>query len=68
MYPHYGWDGLTVSRDPHVDLVPLVLGQEWEFNAGGVWRLPNGHGEEVVRSIFLDEKVLTIFLTSFLQA
>jgi hypothetical protein len=44
-------------RDNRLDLVPLVSGPEWKLDQENLWRLPGAHGEEVVRSVCLDEQV-----------
>lgn len=46
-----------VYREKRLDLVPLVAGPTWRFDQENLWRLPGGHGEEIVRSVYLDEKV-----------
>lgn len=43
-------------RENRLDLVPLVAGP-WSLDCENLWRLPGAHGEEVVRSVHLDEKV-----------
>lgn len=43
--------------DQRLDLVPLVSSPSWQFDQDNLWRLPGAHGEEVVRSIYLDERV-----------
>ncbi|GMF71195.1 unnamed protein product [Aspergillus oryzae] len=40
-----------------LDLVPLTSNPSWQFDQENLWRLPGAHGEEVVRSIYLDEQV-----------
>jgi hypothetical protein len=50
-------DVLSFYRDHRLDLVPLVSGPEWKLDQENLWRLPGGHGEEVVRSVCLDEQV-----------
>lgn len=47
--------------DQRLDLVPLISSPSWRFDQDNLWRLPGAHGEEVVRSVYLDEQVrLTI--------
>lgn len=47
--------------DQRLDLVPLISSPSWQFDQDNLWRLPGAHGEEVVRSVYLDEQVrLTI--------
>lgn len=52
---------LTIYREKRLDLVPLVQspGPDWkfDFDRENLWRLPGAHGEEVVRSVYLDEQV-----------
>ena len=50
-------------RENRLDLVPLISEPSWRFDQEGVWRLPGAHGEEVVRSVFVDEKVCIFFRT-----
>jgi hypothetical protein len=40
-----------------LDLVPLVPNPAWQFDKDNVWHLPGAHGEDVVRSVYLDEQV-----------
>ncbi|KAJ9204550.1 hypothetical protein DTO027B5_4947 [Paecilomyces variotii] len=44
-----------------LDLIPLVPNPKWRFDQESIWRLPGAHGEEIVRSIYLDEKSQTVF-------
>ncbi|GAD98738.1 WD domain protein [Paecilomyces variotii No. 5] len=44
-----------------LDLVPLVPNPKWRFDQENIWRLPGAHGEEIVRSIYLDEKSQAVF-------
>lgn len=44
------------EREQRLDLVPLVSGP-WSLDRENLWRLPGAHGEEVVRSVYLDEQV-----------
>ncbi|KAJ5676789.1 uncharacterized protein N7477_002422 [Penicillium maclennaniae] len=47
--------------DQRLDLVPLVSSPSWQFDKDNLWRLPGAHGEEVVRSIYLDEQSQSVF-------
>lgn len=49
--------------DKRLDLVPLVSSPtgEWIFDHENLWRLPGAHGDEVVRSVYLDDKVRLIY-------
>ncbi|EAU39322.1 conserved hypothetical protein [Aspergillus terreus NIH2624] len=44
------------KMDKRLDLIPLVADPTWRFDQENLWRLPGGHGEEVVRSVYLDEQ------------
>ncbi|KAL1952785.1 hypothetical protein VTO42DRAFT_4262 [Malbranchea cinnamomea] len=46
-----------------LDLVPIVQTPpfKFSFDRSRMWRLPGAHGEEVVRSVFLDEQSQTLF-------
>lgn len=48
---------VTWCRENRLDLIPLVSEPSWRFDQENLWRLPGAHGEEVVRSVYLDEKV-----------
>ncbi|KAJ5096734.1 hypothetical protein N7456_007455 [Penicillium angulare] len=47
--------------DKRLDLVPLISGPNWQFDQENLWRLPGAHGEEVVRSVYLDDKTQSVF-------
>ncbi|KAL4997872.1 WD40-repeat-containing domain protein [Aspergillus recurvatus] len=47
--------------DKRLDLIPLVPSPSWRFDEQNLWRLPGGHGEEVVRSIYVDEQNQSVF-------
>ncbi|KAL4806505.1 WD40-repeat-containing domain protein [Aspergillus unguis] len=47
--------------DKRLDLIPLVASPTWRFDEQNVWRLPGGHGEEVVRSVYVDEQNQSVF-------
>ncbi|KAJ6001323.1 hypothetical protein N7499_002764 [Penicillium canescens] len=49
------------KMDNRLDLVPLVSGPEWKLDQENLWRLPGAHGEEVVRSVCLDEQSQSVF-------
>lgn len=50
------------NREKRLDLVPLLSTPSWQFDQNNVWRLPGAHGEEVVRSVYLDNQVCFLFL------
>lgn len=47
----------SCHSDKRLDLVPLVSCPSWKFDQDNLWRLPGAHGDEVVRSVYLDEQV-----------
>ncbi|KKK18933.1 hypothetical protein ARAM_005610 [Aspergillus rambellii] len=47
--------------DKQLDLIPLVPTPSWRFDEQNLWRLPGGHGEEVVRSVYVDEQNQSVF-------
>ncbi|EAW07370.1 WD repeat protein [Aspergillus clavatus NRRL 1] len=50
----------SISSGNRLDLVPLIP-DPWRLDQANLWRLPGAHGEEVVRSIYLDEQGRTVF-------
>ncbi|RAL13212.1 WD repeat protein [Aspergillus homomorphus CBS 101889] len=42
--------------EQRLDLVPLVSSPSWQFDQNNSWRLPGAHGEEVIRSVYVDEQ------------
>ncbi|CAG7997359.1 unnamed protein product [Penicillium olsonii] len=48
------------KEENRLDLVPLVSGP-WSLDRENLWRLPGAHGEEVVRSVHLDEQSSSVF-------
>ncbi|KAI2791167.1 hypothetical protein POX_c04023 [Penicillium oxalicum] len=52
---------LGPSRNKQLDLIPVVPTPNWRFDMDNLWRLPGAHGEEVVRSVFLDEQSQAVF-------
>ncbi|EYE99034.1 WD repeat protein [Aspergillus ruber CBS 135680] len=55
--PHLAVGNKAENR---LDLVPLTS-DPWHFDQNNLWRLPGAHGEEVVRSVYLDEQTQTVF-------
>ncbi|GLA02846.1 hypothetical protein AnigIFM60653_002416 [Aspergillus niger] len=49
------------KKENRLDLIPLVSEPSWRFDQENLWRLPGAHGEEVVRSVYLDEKSHSVF-------
>ncbi|KAL5362161.1 WD domain protein [Aspergillus floccosus] len=49
------------KMDKRLDLIPLVADPTWRFDQENLWRLPGGHGEEIVRSVYLDEQSQSVF-------
>ncbi|KAL2006552.1 hypothetical protein VTN00DRAFT_9220 [Thermoascus crustaceus] len=49
------------TTEQRLDLVPLVARPTWRFDQSDIWRLPGAHGEEIVRSVYLDEQSRTVF-------
>ncbi|KAL4787467.1 WD40-repeat-containing domain protein [Aspergillus varians] len=47
--------------DNRLDLIPLVQSPTWRFEQQNLWRLPGGHGEEIVRSVYVDEQNQSVF-------
>lgn len=54
----------SCHSDKRLDLVPLVSSPSWKFDQDNLWRLPGAHGDEVVRSVYLDEQVCLFLLCS----
>ena len=48
---------LIDDSEKRVDLIPLGFSQGWRFDLRNIARLRGGHGEEIVRSIAVDDKV-----------
>ncbi|KAF6234942.1 hypothetical protein HO173_006872 [Letharia columbiana] len=53
--------GVGSHSKQHLDLIPLRLIDEWSFDASQTIRLPGAHGEEIVRSIHVNNEDGTIF-------
>ncbi|KAF7718180.1 Uncharacterized protein PECH_005641 [Penicillium ucsense] len=49
------------KANKQLDLIPLVSTPNWRFDMDNLWRLPGAHGEEVVRSVYLDEQSQAVF-------
>ncbi|RAL05285.1 WD repeat protein [Aspergillus ibericus CBS 121593] len=49
------------KQETRLDLIPLVSTPSWRFDQDSLWRLPGAHGEEVVRSVYLDEQTQSVF-------
>ncbi|KAJ5167228.1 uncharacterized protein N7482_006009 [Penicillium canariense] len=47
--------------EKRLDLIPLVSRPAWQFDQENLWRLPGAHGDEVVRSVYLDEQSQSVF-------
>ncbi|OJI96985.1 hypothetical protein ASPVEDRAFT_78730 [Aspergillus versicolor CBS 583.65] len=47
--------------DKRLDLIPLAPAPSWRFDEQNLWRLPGGHGEEVVRSVYVDGQNQSVF-------
>lgn len=60
-------DTFFIGSDKRVDLVPLISSPSWQFDQENLWRLPGAHGEEVVRSVYLDEQVCSIAISFWLS-
>ncbi|RHZ45022.1 WD repeat protein [Aspergillus thermomutatus] len=46
--------------EKRLDLVPLIP-DPWRFDQVNLWRLAGAHGEEVVRSVYVDEQSQSVF-------
>lgn len=53
--------------EKHLDLFPLTPSPKWDFDYANVWRLPDAHGEEIVRAVYLDEQVYPLLMLPFLN-
>ncbi|KAI9837070.1 MAG: hypothetical protein M1819_000719 [Sarea resinae] len=53
--------GVGNTSERRIDLIPLKLDGEWQSEIGGALRLPGGHGEEIVRSICIDDEAQRIY-------
>ncbi|KAI9932071.1 hypothetical protein ASPWEDRAFT_154529 [Aspergillus wentii DTO 134E9] len=47
--------------DKRLDLIPLLSSPSWQLDQNNLWRLPGAHGDEVVRSVYLDEQSKSVF-------
>jgi WD repeat-containing protein 89 len=45
------------NSDPHVNLIPLIASPTFVISEENVIRLQGAHGEEIVRSVYLDRLV-----------
>lgn len=43
--------------EQRLDLVPLASQQRWAFDEGNAIRLTGAHGQEIVRTLCINEKV-----------
>lgn len=50
-------DKLILNSEKRLDLFPITPSPKWDFDYTNVWRLPDAHGEEIVRAVYLDEQV-----------
>ena len=62
------WPFFFTWSEKRLDLVPLVSSPAWQFDQDNTWHLPGAHGDEVVRSVFLDEQVCLLSRTDQLLA
>ena len=46
-----------ICSEQWLDLVPLKSQPEWSFDQRSLKRLPGAHGQEIVRSVYIDSKV-----------
>ncbi|KAI2225807.1 hypothetical protein LOZ15_000201 [Ophidiomyces ophidiicola] len=49
------------TREQSLDLIPIVASPEFQFDRTKVWGLPGAHGEEVVRSVLLNNLSGSVF-------
>ncbi|OAX78735.1 hypothetical protein ACJ72_06955 [Emergomyces africanus] len=49
------------TSEQRLDLTPLVTSPKFDLDLANTWRIQGAHGEELVRSVFLDDKSKTIF-------
>ncbi|KAL1962535.1 hypothetical protein VTN77DRAFT_9410 [Rasamsonia byssochlamydoides] len=49
------------ATEKRLDLFPIISNPKWQFDHSNIWRLPGAHGEEIVRTVYLDEQSRTIF-------
>jgi WD40 repeat protein len=49
------------TTEKRLDLVPLMPNPQWQFDQSNVSRLLGAHGEEIIRSLYLDEQWGSIF-------
>ena len=46
-----------VISEPRVDLVPIGANPSWSLQANRKVHLVGGHGEEIVRTVYIDNEV-----------
>ncbi|KAL1978286.1 hypothetical protein VTN31DRAFT_1145 [Thermomyces dupontii] len=49
------------TSNPRLDLFPLIPATKWDIDRSTVWRLPGGHGPEIIRTVYMDEESKTLF-------
>ncbi|KAL2056679.1 hypothetical protein ABVK25_003073 [Lepraria finkii] len=63
--PHFGSGeailGAGSHSKHHLDLIPLQYADNWSFDQNITIRLPDAHGEEIVRSMLINHDAQTIF-------
>lgn len=53
--------GSHLGSEPHVELIPLIANPPFSLDNGNAIRLQGAHGEEIVRSVYLDRSIETVF-------
>ncbi|KAL9115956.1 MAG: hypothetical protein Q9227_000324 [Pyrenula ochraceoflavens] len=51
----------THSHDQRINLTPLSPSPTWSLGESGGFIIPGGHGEEIVRTIYADEKTDQVY-------
>lgn len=48
---------MNMQRDKRVDIFNLRSEPHWTFDPDAIIRIPEAHGDEIVRSVYVEEKV-----------
>ncbi|KAL9614200.1 MAG: hypothetical protein Q9167_001288 [Letrouitia subvulpina] len=51
--------GASSPTTRHLDLIPLRRTSQWSLDKNETIRLPDGHGEDIIRSFFIDDEEQT---------
>lgn len=60
------FSSVSLNSEQRLNLFPIISSPGWDLDLSNFWYLPEAHGDEIVRTVYLDEQVRSSLLIQLL--